>query len=190
MGAFIGGCILGCFIAIGSLLIANLKLAGTLTIGALSDWISGLATLAAVIIAIIAIYGDQQRFQAAAERERGLWEAEQTRLAMEVRAKAREDLGRIFCWVSTSDDPITGRALSTWLTITNATNLPIYDWTVNNDKSLLASSVIDGPLLPGAKSVEYRIENFSEVRPQIEFRVASGELLRRSASGELVLVEE
>jgi hypothetical protein len=137
--------------------------------GSVSDWVSGIATAVAVVVALI--------FSLRAERH-----------------EREQKLGAVYAWFTIQRD---ANAESGILWLHNATEVPIYEWRVrveylHNDEEVEVSTGSEdlGILPPGRFSFPLHgthslPSNDSAVRVKLRFRDANGRGLSRTPTGAL-----
>jgi len=138
--------------------------------GSVSDWVSGVATVVAVIVALT--------FSLRSERE-----------------QRNAKLAAVYAWAEIAQD--ADRTGTLWLT--NNTECPIYEWNIavswtdDDGEQRRASTGHSeyGLLPPGRHSFDFNSvdvalpRNDATVRVQLDFRDAQGRPFRRLSSGKL-----
>ena len=162
--------------------------------GTVGSWVGSILTALAVLIAAEGLRSDRLKTERAAlEKQR----MELNRIMKEDQARAdatKQEVGRIFAWLSVRQDAITNTIESAELNVVNQTELPVYQWNVifegESDSRWGAKSL--GPVVPGRHrySIDDRLlvakmEEGSVPRVTIEFEASNGEKLVRDYGGSL-----
>jgi hypothetical protein len=138
--------------------------------GTVGEWVSGLATVVAVVVALT--------FALRSELE-----------------QRNTQLAAVYAWVEVAQD--AKRTATLWLT--NNTDYPIYDWRIEvswtdedeAQRQAETGSTEHGLLPPGRHSFAFTgvslalPSNDTKVRVRLDFRDARGRRLRRLSSGKL-----
>ena len=132
--------------------------------GTASDWFTGVATLATVVVAAAAIVGERSRFNDKLEKDRMLRQAEADERTATERDLRRHAQSAAFVWVTPAFDAVTGRRAGVLARIANHTGVPIFDWTVAGiGKPTLCGSDQFGPLLPGLNHLDAAVASTGDL---------------------------
>ena len=166
-------------------------------LGTIGDWVSGLLTAIAVLIAAAEFRSEQR---AAIRDERDQRERERRAEARELEERLdrqRLFVGRVYCWIEYKFDPVSKMPAGALLEVNNQTDTPVYEWRAHIEGYELVQvcSEVYGPIVPGQKSIVIQDTELLDgglskkvPRVSIEFDAVNGEHFKRAFSGQLNIV--
>ena len=160
--------------------------------GTVGDWFSGVATMSAVIVAMVAFSEEKKRSDAEFKRLEREKEEQIVKERSTEHLRIREQVGAIYCWSALEVDPVRQLTLGVNIIVQNGTPIPVYKWSMylNVGDAPIMTGANNGPLLPGRTVLRPTLgiapESFaSPPALEIKFYAANGEWLLRDCNGTL-----